>query len=484
MNLSTLSRNYFILAVIYFSIELFRIKKNRCFELRNIAMLVYAFVYGIAYGCVYHSIDAGTFEKKEYIYNLGNIDRLFWFQLISVLVYLVLNMAMYLPYKKQPVRVDIFQKVFPKHFSSDGEFRIQYKIHMMCGIILLAISLVCILLWTSPYGSIMGYARAASKIRSGIDEIPNSFAYFSRIVPVSRCATYIFLLLFLQKRKDTSRVLIFVLFLASIALSLLYTLLTDSRISIGLFILGVVLILIDYGLLVKEIKFKKIVIIGVSVFAATIYLMVSSDKILYRFREDQKAPDPNEKTSISNSIVNETAYLPIGGQMVLDTWIDGDLPNKLGDDIINSIFKFIPSRFYPYDLPPSVWAHHTVQLATGGYHKGYGTQPTGLIEAGFYYGGLPGVFVLAYVLGTLLKLADYKIWRRGYKWNNLIIHYSLANVLMNLNFQMSSKAISLMPLVVYIVIEKICCIFVNGTYASGKKSGDVILTSKGMVNNE
>ena len=82
------------------------------------------------------------------------------------------------------------------------------------------------------------------------------------------------------------------------------------------------------------------------------------------------------------------------------------------NDVLGSIFAWLPSRYIPFKLPVDLWDYNTQILNS--YYTYYGQSPTDFVTASMYLFGWLGILIFPAFFGVCLKKIETLLRRSTY----------------------------------------------------------------------
>ena len=391
--LMALSVCYFILGVLYFTISIRRILRFATIGLFDGVRLMYSFVCGFVPALIYFFESSGERNLRYYDYSPSGLLRLFLLLLINVACFSLLNLA-YFSIKKEKIE---WRRFDDTPGNADDLFT--------CSIIATAIGGVSLILWTAAYGSVQNFILNAARIRSGRGELYNRFAFmkqFTRILPLS---LFGFISYWYRVRPQGLRkIKCMLLLFLSVFLNYIYLLASDSRMSIALTGLGVVLILLRHR---RKQRIKGYIITYGSVVLMILFVTMSADTLTRFYRTGVWM---TREMGFFRMVLSEFRFTQSAEMMAMRMLMNGKLTIKLFDDLLIALTSWIPERFLPFDLPLSTWSYNTVNIAGT---LGNGTSPCDIIATGIYEMGVLGIILWPFLYGRLVGSIEKLIARAG-----------------------------------------------------------------------
>lgn len=413
------------------------ISQNKKIRLINFANLMFAFVYGLlpAVTLTQAALDAGGVGFDT---STAGTVKLLIVLLMSVFVHFWLNLA----YKGTRV------KKKPAVTKESTAFHASF--------IMLAVGFVALLLWTRAAGGVFEFIKIAPGIRAGYEKLPNPFGFLQHVSQILMLAACILTAYWWQHKQK-----IWVVIPAGLALygAVLFIMAWDSRAAFGFLLLMITLVVVEHSVAQGRGQIKRVLIFVGVIAAAAIVLMVESEGMTQEFRGNEF----EEETSSNLFVIlkSEFGYIFSTQQKVLGTMIEPGVEYQLGNDLLNAVFSWVPTRFIPFSLPETLWAYNTQTIMNHGIH---GTIPTDFVSACLLELGVLGLLVIPLAMGWLLKKVDGMLESENYNFYRSCVKAALAMVVVNRisHFQISNIPLAVFYVCVGHVIIIFCRLLENG----------------------
>ncbi len=433
LHLNILALLYLAAGLVYLVGSLRSILEENHLRLIHGVRLMYAFIYGLLPFIIFIEESQGERNLAWYNYSTEGILYLYAMFAFSVLGYIAILFCYGL------VRRGATESKSGTyaHILSVNQLQQDDNHLFLCGIFTLIISFLAMLLWTNAYGSIYNYILNAARIRSGYG-VSNPYAFMKYLVQVVKISMYALLAAFLASRARGRYNRIYGLcFLLSVAGTVTYLLTTDSRTTIAVSFIGVLVILLKYR---KNSAISRYLLLAAIVVVAALFLTITADTFTRYFR---KGIWSWSGSSITDSIITEFEFIYSAQAYVVNNLFTGTLELKFMDDALIAITKWIPDSILPFSLPDTVWAYNTANLSL----TTSGTYPTDLLSSGIYYLGLPGVVLWPASLGLSVGFVDLLLIRHQSSMYTDPYYALMMGIFVHSisHNQMSTMALSLFP---------------------------------------
>ena len=387
---------YGLFGVIYLLLASKRILKQNGMRIFDYSKIWYAFVFGFLPMLIYFREYKGERNLFFTDYTKLEFGKMVLLLLFSLIVYACLNFG-YGVIKKKKYESVVNDDTRQENVSETETGRLLF----VTGLILLVIAWISLYLWTRAYGSITSFILNAAAIRSGKSNITNRLAFMKHFVRLMNVALYALLSGYLYEKPKSWKKLFYIVFLiAAVIGNYYYLLASDSRITIVYTCFSCLSIAMRHR---KRKNLFQYVIVYVPavlvIFAVTVY----ADSFLRYLRYGEWIA---KRADFISLIIREFRFSVSSEMRALTAWFEGILKWQIGNDIINSLFCWIPDRFIPFSLPNTVWAYNTNIYAS--YSSG--TAPSNLLATGIYELGLIGIVLYPFLWGMILGYIDRNIW--------------------------------------------------------------------------
>ncbi|MBS7173923.1 O-antigen polymerase [Blautia sp.] len=379
-------------------------------------------------------ITYGVYLRGNNVSTLSYDERDVW-TLYVIAVYTVIAYIMFIfGYK-------IKQRQYQEKYGSN-----QSEIIVLITILMI-ISIVSLILWSSGFGGINQLLINANSVRAGFITSLGNKAFFKHFVPMAMIVSFLtFNYLFIDKADNSTqeKVYVWVSFLISIIISVLFILANDGRMLAGVYVGLFFLLVIKNDYEVKQKSLKSIVLKMLVLSALALVVIINADEI-FRIMKGEKvivAATTDSEKDIFSSIAYEFSFTLTGAQEAILSHARGYGNYTLWNDIVNGIFAWLPTSIKPVMLT-DVWDYNTSLLNTGVY----GQAPTSMIAQSIYDLGMFGILFIPCVYGVVVRKIEKIL--TSYK-NNLfastiyivlgfylakgITYFSLYNIMMNVFF--------------------------------------------------
>lgn len=281
-----------------------------------------------------------------------------------------------------------------------------HKKVIFLAIFLLLFSLLSIYIYGLQYGGIMVALAKTILIRQNLEE-SGSFVFFKNFMSFSYFASYLLASeLFAKKVAKIPnywlmKTSLAILFLLSVFISVLSSLLSSSRASLIYYLVGFYL---AYILKARKIFSVSSIPIMLFIFVFILYgkailfsftaLPDGLDSVVSRFydsMQDKQAESDNE--SLLYEVLANFAF-PLDS---LHGSLNNDYDLRLFTDLINAFTALIPERVFNIQKPPSISDHNTfIVLGNVDY-----SVPAGILAFGIYSFSWFGLIIVCFIYGWI-----------------------------------------------------------------------------------
>ena len=274
----------------------------------------------------------------------------------------------------------------------------------------LVLGLVSLNLWTSAFGSINGMIINANLVRSRASDIYNPWAFLEHVARIFTILYFVSFALFLKARYE-KKTCFFRLLLTLFSLfgALTVMLCTDSRGEIGIItVVTVLYYFVFYRQSSNNNILKSLSKVGILMIAA-FAMIIASDQIMNTYRDI--ALDVEDDHNFIDTIIKEFGFTFRSQRMALTNTLENPFSFMFYNDFTNAILRWIPSRFFWFELPQDIWDYNTLSLQKA--ESFYGQTPSDFISTSLYSFGLMGIFLQPLYFGFLLKKLE-TMFRKQY----------------------------------------------------------------------
>ena len=375
---------YLVTAIIYIVREILYIKRVNTIKLISTFRLMYSFIYGILPAVILYN-----YRDVDLIIKRNNIDLTYTFILawfISVIEYTILSMA----YSKT--------RQSSSYYRQTSSY--SYKTIQTAVIISIVIGTISLFLWTSAFGSVYGMIVSANLIRAQASDVSNQWAFLEHVTRIFTVTYFVAFALFLYVKEYFHKgFLQFVLVLLSLFGSLIVMLCTDSRGQIGILVIVTIMYyFVFYKLRQQKNIVKSLVPIGLIMIGAFV-LIILSDGIMNNIRNI--TVNEVSDTNIVTTLVSEFGFTFTSQVVALQKMFEEPFSFLIYNDIVNGLFRWIPSQYIPFKLPQNIWDYNTQQLLK--IENFNGQAPSDFVTTSLYSFGFIGILIQPVFMGYLLK---------------------------------------------------------------------------------
>lgn len=424
-------------AVVIVAFQAKQIGKNKEIRLINFANLMYAFVYGLLPTVILLRATFSEGVRGIDTTNRGAIKLLITL-FISIFVHFWLNLA----YKGTKIK---------KHPPVVGE-----ETTVRAGLVMLVLGFASLLLWTRAAGGVFEFIKLAPGIRGCWVELDNPFAFLQHTTKILMLAACILMSYWLQHKRK-----IWITIPAAAALygAVLFIMAWDSRAAFGFLFMMIVLVYMEHRVREKQVSIKKMAVPIVLTIVVALMVMVLSEEVTTNFRGGEYESETG--MGLFAIVEDEFGYILRTQQRALDTLGEPDYKLQIGNDLLNAVTAWVPTRFIPFEVPPTLWSFNTIDLLEG---NPYTTIPTDFVSACILELGVLGLVILPLVMGWVLKKLDGMLLGGSYNFYRCNMKAAVAMLVINSisHFQFASIALSMFYMVIGHVIVYFCRLLENG----------------------
>lgn len=323
-------------------------------------------------------------------------------------------------------------------FKKNNLINQENKFILLFSIILLTISIIALILYSSGYGGILQTMLKGGQIRASFIQSDNSYTFFKHLIPLSIISSLLLYTdVFIKKHKDYLYIK-YLLLIISFVISIIYITANDGRGLAGVYILLFIIINIKYKFEKEKVSLRKITSISIIVCAVIFIMIIESESIFNIFRERDAISHDNSALDI---LLSEFNFIYLGLYNSIKYIVYGDANFMLYNDLVNGAFAWLPTSMKPIILE-DVWDFNTKLINDGGY----GQSPVNIVAQSFYDLGLFGVFIIPFIytffIGkletiffndhTTIGLVFFTVL--AFYLGKAMVYFSLYNLMMNLFF--------------------------------------------------
>lgn len=374
---------YLILGLFVAYSEARKIVRNRKIKIVSCFKLMYSFVYGFLPAIIFFRAECGISgiidQSNAHSYFITGLTY-FFFALFVILIF-------DLGYKSKVHRI--------KHeiITSNAMY--------WSGIVLTIIGWVSLYIWTKAAGGILAFIEHADGIRAGYYQLNNSFAFMQNVAKILLFASLVSFSNVLNQINIRKGISVFVFILSTIG-TILFISAWDSRATLGLFILCLYFIYIDYSVSQKNVSMRRRIIELVAVLFGAFLLIITAPIIFSFIRNGSSGVTSNILPGVFTLIENEFGFVLYSQNLTLSFANGNHFSPLLVNDLINAIVSWIPTRFIPFDKPQTLWGVIS-QMANS-----RGTLPTDFISGSICDIWFFGMLVFPLVAGIIIRKLDVK----------------------------------------------------------------------------
>ena len=394
--LATIDLIWGLLILVYQIRSVIREGRIRIFHFSN---LMFAFVYGFLPSIILCRTSLNISTTKIDASPRG-IAYLSLATLLSIIVHFCLNIA----YKGTRAKRKLTQ--------------VRDDTALTSGLVMLVLGWISLFLWTRADGGIMNFISHADGIRAGYYHLNNPFAFLEHVTRILMFAGTLVFSAWMQQKDIKGKVKMFIPALAGIIGGFLFISAWDSRTAFGFFVLMNILVHIEYRISIKKRLIKAEIIKLAVILVGVLLLMVASQSIMNAFR-NKAYVSIGSSMNLFDIVEKEFGYIIRTQQAVIGDFLTGTKINlQFGNDLINAITAWIPSRFIPFDVPPSLWQYNTLLVSGSLTH---GTVPSDLMSSSMSDLWVLGIIIIPLFYGSLIKRIDVLLCSNNYCLYNSVL---------------------------------------------------------------
>lgn len=379
---------YSIASLVYITVFISNILKERKLNAIVIVRFMYLLIYGIVPIVTFsHIMSYGTdYYTRTLQITQESINQLYIFMPLTFIGYLFLEMG----YKRRyTIKINRSIERTEKKYSEKALWK--------AALSMTVISVVALFMWSYPFGGPIAMFEYGTLIRSGreIAGITNSFGFMKQFVPLAHFSSIISLALW----KKEKRFYYGILFIIGLIISIIYLISNDGRAPFMMYLASLLILLYlmrkNNANRIKIFPFIIIAVIG-------IVFLENVDNITSYFRSGV-FKSTSETKGFFTFLYSEFSWVVRNGQTVQEAAAKGESTLRIGRDLLSALFAILPSRFSPE------WIKRLEFTNTRMWFNGmvgYGGKPTDIITTGMYELSFLGVLVLPYVYGAIVKGFD------------------------------------------------------------------------------
>jgi len=379
---------YSIASLVYITVFISNILKDRKLNAIVIVRFMYLLIYGIVpivtfshvmnYGIDYHTRTLQISQE--------GMDHLLIFMPLTFIGYIFLEMG----YKRRyTIKINRSIERTDKQYSERALWK--------AALLMTVISVVALFMWTYPFGGPIAMFEYGTLIRSGreIAGITNSFGFMKQFVPLAHFSSIISLALW----KKEKRFYYGILFIIGLIISIVYLISNDGRAPFMMYLASLLILLY----LMRKSNANRIKIIPIIIIAAIGIVFLENVDNITSYVRSGVIETTSETKGFFTFLYSEFSWVVRNGQTVQEAAAKGESTLRIGRDLLSAIFAILPSRFSP------VWIKRLEFTNTEMWLNGivgYGGKPTDIITTGMYELSFLGALVLPYVYGAIVKGFD------------------------------------------------------------------------------
>ncbi len=356
-----------------------------------------------------------------------------WYAFITYILTFAVYIFLYLGYNLGDSKHQSKYLVLQIHNKHYGNSNI-----ILYASVLLLISIISLLIYSSGYGGILQTMLLGGQIRGSFIQSSNSYAFFKHLIPLSIISSLlIYTNLFIFYKKSYLFIK-YCLFILSFIVSIVYIAANDGRLLAGIYILLFIIINIKYKYEKLHVSIKKIAFTSLFVSILIFTLIIGSEYILNSFRGYEGSTTDQ---SVFDVILSEFNFVYVGLYTAIINILEYDSAFLLLNDITNGLFAWFPTSIKPI-IMDDVWDINTALINDGGY----GQSPVNIVGQSFYDLGFIGIciipFIYAFILGRLnvffkndlstIGLVFFSV--TAFYLGKSMVYFSLYNIMMNIFF--------------------------------------------------
>lgn len=416
--------------IVFFQVqEIIKRKKIYIFLFVN---LMFSFVYGFLPAIILfrHSFGRSIYEIDN---TPQGIFSLFIITIFSIIVFFSMNITYY------GIKVN------------NNRIRVNDSIAKTSGLLMLFLGWISLVLWTIADGGITNFISHADGIRAGYYKLNNPFAFLEHVTRILLFAGVLNFEVFLSE-KSLKKITMIGPAILGILGAYLFILAWDSRATFGFFVLMIILVQMDKKIFQSPKVIKREIIKLAIILASILVLIVASQSLMNYFRFGTYVYSGNS-LNIFNIIESEFGFILKTQQTVLSKLPLGkDL--YFFNDLLNAITSWVPSRFIPFEIPPTLWSHNTL-FANGTLI--HGTIPTDILSCSLYDLGLIGLIIIPFLYAVLIKKIDSLLYCEKFNLYNSVLKGIISTVVINQisHFSLSANTLAVFYIVLGHIITKV-----------------------------
>ena len=392
---------YLFVGIIYTIIEVIYIERVKILTLISVFRVMYAFIYGFLPAIILFRINNCTTSLTMIASQSVYFTNMSIALIISILEYIILNLAYNFTKNSK-----YYTKAYP--VISEESLQISISVLLMFGI-------VSLFLWTRAFGSVWNLIIYADAVRARYSNIYNPAAFMEHFTKVFFMAFFVSFSLFsYKKRKKVLRIYTFVLLIVSLFFSLIVMMCTDARGSIGMIIVVVSLYYFNEKIACRNFGVNKAIRQIAIIVAVAFVAIIASEDIMNYLRTGMtvSADVGNTEVKIIDIIETEFGYTLQSQVAGINELVNNPFQYMVINDVLGSIFAWLPSRYIPFKLPVDLWDYNTQILNS--YYTYYGQSPTDFVTASMYLFGWLGILIFPAFFGVCLKKIETLLRRSTY----------------------------------------------------------------------
>lgn len=374
---------YLILGLFVAYSEARKIVRNRKIKIVSCFKLMYSFVYGFLPAIIFFRAECGISSIIDQSNSRSYLITGLVYFFFAIFVILIFDLG----YKNKVSRV--------KHEI------ISCNTMYWSGIVLTIIGWFSLFLWTKAAGGIFAFIQHADGIRAGYYQLNNSFAFMQNVAKILLFASVVSFSNVLNQI-NMRKVISVIVFITSAIGSILFISAWDSRATLGLFILCLYFIYIDYSVSQKNISMRRRIIELAAILFAVFLLIIIAPTIFAFIRNDSNRVSTNMLPGLMTLIEHEFGFVLESQNLTLSFVNGNDFKPLFWNDFVNAIVSWIPTRFIPFEKPQTLWGMITSMA------NSRGTLPTDFISGSICEMWFFGIIVFPIIGGMIIRKLDIK----------------------------------------------------------------------------
>ena len=383
-----------ILGLFILSSIIFREKNRNAIDFFFMASLVYLLIFSLV-PIIFHvtRIIAGENPDENYLPFYSHSDHIYY--TYSSIVALLGYIIMFFGYQLSSKFIHAKQQEYFNNDLSAGDKKLRNT--LIFTIVFAAIGLLSFVVYLNSAGSWLETIKYSAYYRS--NPIITKYSYMKNVAPFVVISSYFAFALTTYTKSPGAKFLSYLLFSASFSSSAIVLFHQAGRLNLFLYIMTFPA---AYCLINKK-GMKYLIAFGAVLFSFIIVLGKELFNIFIVNNSVFKKSDVviSDNNFFITEIINEFSFPMLNISNAVDV-VPKIVPFRYFSDILTAVGSTIPNSWLPtLEMQQSISSVNTSFFATSG------AVPVDLITFGYYSMGVPGVLIVMFCFGIILRFFDW-----------------------------------------------------------------------------